>query len=182
MSKKTLNTPIGTLNYTFISGEGRVSLSGVSQYSTQLVLTKQDAEPLLAEIDALWKESRIKKQPKSMGYKTLEDGTIAFSFKTNTEINGKRNKVKVYDAKGKEADFSEIMIGNGTKGRVGATLSVYDQPTGSGITSYLTKIQVIELIEYTGSDEGFEEVSGGYEFKNDFENEPKVAPSTIKRF
>ena len=167
---KTINTPVGTLNYTFISGNGRDNLSGVAQYSTQLVLTADDAEPLLAEIDALWAESAIKKQPKSMGYKTLDDGNIAFNFKTNVEGKFGNTKVKVYDGKGKEADFSEIMVGNGTIGRVGASMAIYDQPSAAGVTLYLNKIQIISLVEYTGGNgEEFGEVAGAYEHQTAFE-------------
>ena len=182
---KAINTPIGTLNYTFINGDGRDNLSGVAQYSTQLVLTEEEALPFIEEINALWASSGIKKQPKSMGYKTQDDGTIAFNFKTNVEINGKRNKVKVFDSKGKEADFSDIMIGNGTRGRVGATMSIYEQPAMAGVTLYLNKIQVIELIEYEGggSDEAFDEVQGGYTHTTAFEvEETPSAPVTIKKF
>ncbi len=183
---KSLNTPIGTLNYTFITGEGRENLSGVAQYSTQIVLTAEEASPILNEINALWATTGIKKDPKSLGYKTLESGEIAFNAKTNVEGKYGRTKVKTFDGKGKEFDIGQTMIGNGTKARLGVTLSIYEQPSGSGVTIYLNKIQIIEMIEYTGGDgEAFEEVSGGYTHTTEFEapaaNEQQAAPA-IKKF
>ena len=179
---KAINTPIGTLNYTFINGDGRDNLSGVAQYSTQLVLSETEAAPLLEEINALWTASGIKKNPKSMGYKTLEDGNIAFNFKTNVENKFGKTKIKVFDARGKEADFSEIMIGNGSRGRVGTTMAIYDQPAQSGVTLYLNKLQIIELLEYTGGDgESFDAVEGGYTHTTAFEAEDTPAP-TIRKF
>jgi len=178
------NSPIGTLNYTFINGNGRDNLSGVAQYSTQLVLTPSEAEPLIAQIEKVWRDSNIKKQPKSMGYKTLDDGNIAFNFKTNVEGKFGKTNVKVYDSKGKEADFSSIMIGNGTQGRVGCAISIYDQPAQSGVTLYLNKLQIIKLEVYEGGGDDFGEVEGGYEFANDFEasNVPDGAPAPLRKF
>ena len=181
----SFNTPIGTLNYTFITGEGRDNLSGVAQYSTQLVLTEEEAKPLLDVINSVWAESGIKKQPKSFGYKTLEDGTLAFNFKTNVDGKFGRTKVKVYDSKGKEADFSNIMIGNGTQGRIGGTAAIYDQPAQSGVTLYLNKIQIIKLEVYEGSGEDFGAVEGGYEFQDEFtasNNDHTDPKPSLKRF
>lgn len=178
---KTLNTPIGELRYTFVTGEGRENLSGVAQYSTQLVLSEEAAAPLIEEIETLWAGSGIKKQPKSFGYKTLDDGNIAFSFKTNVESKFGRNKVDLYDSKGKKFDLGDILIGNGTKGRIGGTLAIYDGKTGSGVTLYLNRIQIIELVEYTGGDSNpFDEVEGGYTHQTEFE--AAVESPAVARF
>lgn len=165
---KALNTPAGTLNYTFITGEGRENLSGVAQYSTQLVLNEKDAAPLIAEIEAVWAASGIKKDPKSMGYKTLDDGDVAFNAKTAVDGKFGRTKVKTYDGKGKEFDLGNTLIGNNTVGKLGITLSTYEQGPNAGVTIYLNKVQIIKLEEYQGGGESFGD-EGGYEARTEFE-------------
>jgi hypothetical protein len=167
MSKIAITTPVGEFQYAFIT-RPRDSLSGVSQYSINVILTPDDAQPLIDTIASLWKDSGIKKNPKSFGYKTLDDGSINFTFKTGAVLkDGSRGSVGVYDSKGAKVDLKDTLIGNGSKGRVKGQAAIYDAQTGSGVTLYLGSIQITKLVKYEGGS-GFDAVEGEYTVGDDF--------------
>ncbi len=168
--KRQITTPVGEFKWAFIT-KSRENLSGVKQYSITLVLTPEEAKPLISEIEVVWKESGIKKPMKSAGYKTNEDGNIEFNFKTNeTFADGTQNKVAVFDAKGRKVDLGDRLIGNGSRGRVKGVAATYEQGPNAGVTLYLNAIQIVKFVEYEGGDT-FDSVAGSPDDFMGFETE-----------
>jgi len=155
-----ITTPRGVFNWVTISGAGKTDLNGRNIYTVDLVLTPEEAEPLLERINTFWEENKPKgaKAPKSTGAKELEDGNIRFQFKTATTYpaSGDPKVIEVYDAKGRRTDLGDKRIGNGTLGRVAGAMAIYDAGVAArGVTLYLDKVQISKLVEYTGGGASF---------------------------
>lgn len=167
-------TPKCSMEWAFISGEGRENLKGIMQYVITAVLTVEQKDELETVLDAFWKENKPKgvKEMKSNGLypqmrktdKTDEDGDPikeptgkwCLNFKTSTTWpDGKPNKVKVYNAKGGEVQLGDKKIGNGTEGRILGAYDIYavkskaGSITNAGITFYLNGVQVSKLVEFS---------------------------------
>ena len=204
-------TPKLPLMWIKIDGEGEESLSGKMQYLASVLMTEEQKDALEAELAAFWKENRPAgaKKMKSNGIsaemrktdETDEDGdpikeptgNYLLQFKTNaTWPDGNRNKIKIFNAKGKPVELGETKIGNGSLGRIDGSYDVYavkdkqGNVTNAGITFFLNGIQVIKLEEYeansvefdaddeedgwTGDDDSFEGTSSVEE------DSPKAGP------
>ena len=171
-AKKNIVSPIGAFRWAFIS-KPRDNLSGVSQYSITVNMTEAEAKPLIDTIMEVWKESGIKKEMKSAGYKTEDDGTISFNFKTNAVFaDGSQNKVGLFDSKGKKVDLGDKLIGNGSTGRVKGVASSYESGANAGVTLYLNSVQIMKFVEYEAGD-SFDALDGdgftGIELDDPFE-------------
>jgi ABC-type oligopeptide transport system substrate-binding subunit len=164
--------------------KSRESLSGVKQYSITAEMSQEDAAPIIKEIEEVFKESGIKKQPKSMGYKTNEEGNIEFSAKTNAFFaDGSANSVPIFDSKGKKVDLGDKLLGNGSEIRVKVTAATYEAGANAGVTLYLNSVQILKFIEYEGM-ESFDAVEGdgftGIELDDPFEVEETA--SVVPKF
>lgn len=152
MSKMNITTPVGTINWAYISGEGKKDLNGNSIYTVDLALSPEDAGPLVDKIDNLWDEHKPKgaKDPKSTGYR-FKDGEFVFTFKTKTTYqSGDPKLIDVYNAKAQKIQL-EDRIGNGSKGCVSGVAAVYDAGVAArGVTMYLNAVQLTHLIKYEG--------------------------------
>ena len=164
MSKINVVTPAGTINWAYISGEGKRDLNGNAIYTVDLVLPPEEAAPLIEKLDELWEENKPKgaKAPKSMGYKE-KDGDIVFTFKTKTVYpSGDPKEIAVYNAKAQKVQLSD-RIGNGSKGCVSGMASVYDAGVAArGVTLYLDAIQLLKLVKYEGG-ASFAQQEGDFE-------------------
>lgn len=173
-AKRNIESPVGEFKWAFIT-KPRENLSGVSQFSITVNMSEDTAQPLIEEIMATWKESGIKKQMKSAGYKTEDDGTISFSFKTNATFgDGSSNHVSVFDSKGKKVDLGDKLMGNGSTGRVKGLAASYESGANAGVTLYLNSVQIMKFVEYEGGD-SFDALEGdgftGMELNDPFEAE-----------
>lgn len=171
-----ITTPRGTLNWVTISGKGKTDLNGRDIYTVDLVLTPEEAAPLLNSIEEFWEDNKPKnaKAPKSNGAKELDDGNYRFVFKTATTYpSGDAKKIDVYDAKGRVTDLGDKRIGNGSVGRVAGAMAIYDAGVAArGVTLYLDKVQISKLLEYTGGSAGFgEDPDGDFDGGNAFDEE-----------
>lgn len=174
-------TPKLPLMWVKIDGEGEEDLQGRMKYLASVLLTEEQKDELEAELNAFWKENRPKgaKVMKSNGIskemrkteETDEDGdpikehtgNYLLQFKTNaTWPDGKRNKIKVFNAKGKPVELGETKIGNGSLGKIAGAYDIYTVKdkqgniTNAGVTFYLNGIQVIKLEQYDASSVEFE--------------------------
>lgn len=174
------NPPVGKLEWVFVNGDGRDQSEkkdgSKMQKTATLVLQKDSAEAkdLIIKIKGAWElykadTAAIKSatQPKSLGYKAIKDADtgadtdmLAFQFKTNSFFpDGKPNKVKVYNAKGKVVDMGETIIGNGSIGVIHGSMGGYTFTGTYGISLYLTAVQVAKLVEGTGADVDAHDIS-----------------------
>jgi len=183
MSTK-IKTPLGTLMYTFITGEGRdQAMPGEAprmQYVCSLLLKKDSAEhkALLKTIDAEWDAYKTTaglkpaQRPKTNGIKVVldketgeETDDLLVTFKTNTKWkDGKQQVIKVFDHKG--ADITQAVhsadwsIGNGSTGIVHGTAQGNGIGGAHKVTLYLTAVQLAKLEKYEGTAIEVDEIGG----------------------
>lgn len=171
MANVRVVTPVGSLYWVKITGNGYDAsiIAGEKQgdeekwkKSACLRLKKDSPEckKLIADINSAWEafkaEKGIKKPPKSLGYKPALDSEgnetdeYEFKFSTNSFYkDGKPNKVIVLNAKGKEVEIGDRLIGNESKGCIHGTIGGYSTAGNVGVSLYLTAIQLTKFIEYT---------------------------------
>jgi len=178
MTNIAINSPIGELEWVTIDGEGKEDLQGVMKYLVTVVLDGEAAEEFKTQADAYWEENKPKgaTKAKTCGYyphkvKNVdaskeagepvydETGKIALQFKTNTKFpNGNAKTVKVFNSKGAEVSLMGKKIGNGSRGRVGGAMGIYNVNKASqGVTLYLNSVQLTKFVEYTGN--SFDDIS-----------------------
>lgn len=183
MSTK-IKTPLGSLLYVFITGEGRdQAMPGEEprmQYVCSLKLKKDSAQhkALLADIDKEWDAYKATaglkpaQKPKTNGIKVIldkdtgeETDEILVTFKTNTKWkDGKQQVVKVFDHKG--ADITQAVhaadwsIGNESTGVIHGTAVGNGIGGAHKVTLYLTAVQIAKLVKYEGTALEVEELEG----------------------
>lgn len=178
MTNIAINSPIGELEWVTIDGEGKEDLQGNKKFTVSVVMERADAEDFIAQADAFWNENKPAgaKKPKTTGYyehkvknveKSKEAGEIVYDltgkivlqFKTNTAFpNGNAKVVKVFNSKGAEISLMGKRIGNGSRGRVGGAMGIYNVNKASqGVTLYLNSVQLTKFVEYTGN--SFDDIS-----------------------
>ncbi len=169
--------------------------SGV--YTTNILLSKEEGEILTQKMIEVRTE-QFKKYGK--GTKVVEipcepyeivneeDGTTTpdpegrYILKANASAyieNGKIGK-RIMIINAKKQPVKNIAIGEGTIARLGVTLSGYSVAGKTGVSVKLGLVQIIELVEYSGSfsldsfdvEEGFDGVG------EDFIDEPQTTSST----
>lgn len=135
------------------------------------------AQAFLDSIDAFWAQFKPKSvsNPKSTGTYPhtvdsgekdengdriyTETGKVQVVLKTGIAYtDGSPKVIKVFNAKGAEVNLMNKKIGNGSRGRVGGVMAIYElrNPKGkimdAGITFYLNSVQLSKFVEFTGGD------------------------------
>lgn len=165
---ENVTTPVGNLEWVFITGEGKEDLQGNPTYTVSLVLEGDQAKVLEEQINDFWEANRPKgiSEPKSLGFyahtakdaegEKVETGKTAFVFKTGTTFpNGNPKVIKVFNAKGAEVSLGDKKIGNESRGRVQGAMGIYEvQQKGrtlqAGVTLYLNGLQLTKFVEFVG--------------------------------
>lgn len=181
-------TPVGSLNYVQISGQGKQNYNEDGYvYVATVHLTGDKAEALKAKLDDVLGEIAKGENLKSRGYRELmedEDGIYtptsntkerdanakptgitAFTFSTATTFSdGKPKKISVYNSavpKPQKINLGDKKIGNGSEGAISGNLKRYKKGKDVGVSLFLNSVQLVKFVEYT-EDAGFEGVEGGY--------------------
>ncbi len=160
---KPFFSPVGELQWVFITGKGKNDLNGNPRFVASIILpTDSEAcKDFITEIESYWDENKPKgtKKPKSLGFKHLEDdnqeltGFTSFNFWTGISYqDGNEKVIPVSNAKGAEIALGEKKIGNGSRGRIAGAMDIYDQGSAvtRGVTLYLNGIQLTKFVEYKG--------------------------------
>ena len=164
---EALTTPLGTLEWIFITGMGKENYNRDGhEYTSDIILDGDKAEALKTQItDFFHAEFGAKANPKSLGFKEQEDGSTRFSFKTKTtKRDGSARKIIVGDSKGKPMDLGDRKISNGSTGVIHGALGTYVNGQSKGVSLFLNKVQLLNFIPYEG-DGAMEDLGGdgGYE-------------------
>ena len=157
------HTPVGELQWIFITGKGKKDLNDNDRFVASVVLDDDSdaCQALKSDIDSFWNDNKPKgaKQPKSTGYKAEVDpegnetGRTSFNFWTGTEFpDGRAKVIKVFNAKGAEVALGDRKIGNGSIGRIGGAMGIYSNGPNKGVTLYLNSLQLKKFVEFTGGD------------------------------
>jgi hypothetical protein len=162
MEAQNIVTPIGDLDWVFITGQGKKDPQGKDRFSATLTLDtdSESCNALKEMINEFWDENKPAKakKPKSLGFRDLEDddgeatGKTAFTFWSGTQYPGGDPKViKVFNAKGAEVSLGSKRIGNGSRGRINGAIGIYDQGVAAmGATLYLNGVQLVKFKPYEG--------------------------------
>lgn len=158
---QNVQTPVGDLEWVFITGKGKKDLNDNDRFVASLVVPT-DSDECIAfkeQIEEYWAENKPKgAKLKSLGFKELEDengkttGRTSFNFWTGIVFpTGDPKKVKVFNAKGAEVSLGDKKIGNGSKGRIKGAMGIYDNgPAARGVTLYLNGIQLTKFVPFEG--------------------------------
>lgn len=160
------------------------------EYSMKLVIREDKAEKLMEFLDAEASNAynkAVKANPKKKAKITKrtpyeveynedgdETGNIEFKFKMKARVELKdgtsfTQKPAVFDAKGKPIT-EDVNIGSGSIMKAGFELVPYFMASTNeaSVSLRLKSAQLIDLVEYTGTDNPFEEEEG-YSFDEDEE-------------
>ena len=154
MAKPNFVSPKGTAAYAWLTKpDTKFNPDGV--FKTSLVVSAKEAQPFIEAIkEAYVGELGAKKLSKAnLSHDVNEDGTVTFKFKS-------KSKPKLFDSKGKPIT-GDIAVGNGSVIKVAGGFGPYDKGANTGCTLYLNSVQVIDLVEWTGSST-FGEEEGGF--------------------
>ena len=158
---ENITSPVGELQWIFITGKGKKDLQGNDRFVASLVLPtdSDECKAFTGEINDFWEENKPKGgKVKSLGFKETEDengkptGFTSFNFWTGTQYPDESDKVvKTFTAKGAEVTLGSKKIGNGSRGRIKGAMAIYDQGVAArGVTLYLNGIQLTKFIEFKG--------------------------------
>tara|TARA_B100000963_G_C22525700_1_gene625196 strand:- start:496 stop:1098 length:603 start_codon:yes stop_codon:yes gene_type:complete len=169
-------TDIGIARYPWLNYPDD-QYSNPGEYKLGLILTKEQAAPLIKKIeDTVAKAKELGKgkkvSPNNLPYKDeLDDqeqptGNFIFNFKQKSKINMKDGsqvdiKPVVVDSKGRKLTNEQIW--GGTKCKVSALLIPYLAGSNYGCTMRLRAVQIIELVSGKDGDmgsHGFKEEKG----------------------
>lgn len=193
-------TPKGIAKYPRLTEpDTKFNKSGV--FSTKLILSAEDAAPLMEVIDKEIEKAYTEKvdKLKADGKAALakkakradppylavcddegnETGEVEFSFKMNHQFTKKDGTVEkrtplLFDAKGHKIQ-GKTSVWGGSEIKVAYQLVPFDSPVaGTGVSARLNAVQIIKLVSGTGgtaSSFGFGEEEG-YEASEDEEDAP----------
>ena len=155
----------GEIRWAYLNGQGSLNDMGDApryEYKATVVLPKEKAAPFIKQLKAFWEEYAGKgAKYKSLGFKEEEDGTVSFTFKTNTSFKQKDGSekptvIRIFRANGQEITDSfhaaEKKAANGSEGVVHGVAAVYDRNAAArGLTLYLSAVQFTKFQEYKGA-------------------------------
>ena len=148
-------TPKGIAQYPWLS-KPDTKFNEEGEYKVNLVLTKEDAAPIIEQINAAFSENLKEEVKKNDGKPT---GNVIIKFKSKALY-----PPAIFDAKGDVMKDSNIW--GGSEIRVNGSIApYYVKLIGAGVALRLRAVQVIQYVEGgTGSADrfGFEEVDGGF--------------------
>lgn len=158
-------SPKGTAGYPKLTRpDTKFNAEGV--YSTSLVMDEKTAKPFVELIEQAYvDEFGPKVVAKANWPYKEEEGQYTFKFKS-------KQKPKLFDAKGtaiKSAD--ELNVGSGSVMKVQGAISCRAVLGKNYATLYMNAVQIIDLVEYSGSP--FDSEEGGFTV----EDEPTVDAS-----
>lgn len=161
MSKQNFVSPKGTAAYAWLT-KADTKFNPDGTFKTSLVVKAgKEADAFIEAIkNAYVEELGTKKLAKAnLSHEVNEEeGTVTFKFKSQM-------KPKLFDAKGRPVT-KDVSVGNGSVIKVSGAFGPYDKGANCGCTLYLNQVQIIDLVEWTGSS-AFGEEEGGFSVEDD---------------
>lgn len=183
IDKLRLTTPKATFRYPkLIEPETKFSPEG--HYKVTAVIPAEEAGDLANQLDTLFEahKASLKAQAPNQKFKAIDpsfgfedvDGKPCFTISVKMKAKGMDREGRawsaapaLFDAAGEPVKHREALRGmwSGTTGRVSFEACPFYQPAiGAGITLRLKAVQIIDLVESSGSANsfGFQEEAGGW--------------------
>lgn len=172
MADKYFVSPKGVAGYTWLTkADTKFNPEGV--FKTDLTVSEKAAAPFIEAIkEAYVEELGTKKLAAAkLSYKTNEDGTVTFKFKT-------KKKPKLVDSKGLPIT-KDINVGAGSELKIKGALNAYNTGANHGVSLYINEVMVVKLVEFGGGASGGwgDAEEGGFEFKDDGTEAEAPAPT-----
>lgn len=150
-------TNVGRAKYPHLNKPDTAFNTDNPKYKTELVMSQDDAKPLVAKIKEAAAEEFGAKKNIRLPY-TVDEETGEVSFKVQS-----RYQPKFYDTKGQVIAPNALPnIGGGSQLRGGGILNLYTVTGTSGVGLMLDKIQVVEVVGFGGDETGFDEIEGSF--------------------
>jgi len=93
---------------------------------------------------------------------------VSFKMYASSTKDGvtKKREPRFFDAKGAKLPISKLpKLSGGSELKIEYSISGYNTPKGTGITLYLTNVQVIKAVEYSGGGSKFGDEGEGFSVK-----------------
>jgi hypothetical protein len=175
-------TPLAEAMWPFVTKPASKYQSKDQEYKITVLMdpNKPEHKTFLGQLKTLWEECGKEKKcpggkPKHFPAKrhlSKEDGSDTGLFEV-TFKTGTKYPPRVFDAQGNKVT-GDLNIGNGSQVRVAGSYSFYGpELNGGGVKLYLSAVQVVELVEWTGgtaADYGFG-IENGFNVEAPFQNE-----------
>lgn len=164
MSKKIpFKTAKGIARYPHITEKDTGHQYSSGKYDTQIILSKEDAAPLVKQLQDLLKEEMPKLKDPKVPYKIDDEGNYVFKAKSEYQP-------VLIDARGKTMEKvpAGLRIRGGSTIRIAGAVNVYDK----GVSLWLNQVQIINLASGEVAFEADDE--GGFS-ADDFADEPEAA-------
>lgn len=198
-NKMNVSSPIGTLMYVMVTGQGKENFEGDGyDYQACVDVPEKEADAFIDQIEDFIEENAPKNGERAGKFfrtseddDTIDDGLVRFTFKTQTEFTDRKGNVKdtevgILDASGMRVKLPEgKLIGNGSTGRAIGTVVIWERgnrkKTEFGASLYLNKVQIKDFVPYEG--ETVDAIEGGSfnGFDNELEEDTGAEESTPSR-
>ena len=164
-------TPAGHAKYPHLNTPDTAFDTDNPKYKTEILMSEDEAAPLVAQIKAAAQEA-FGVNAKFRMPVTKDEETGQVSIKAQSKY-----QPKFYDAQGQVITPTALpKIGGGSTVKMGGVLNLYTVSGSKGVSLMLDKVQVIDVVNgFGGDDGGFEAVDGGSFTVDHFE---EVTPST----
>jgi len=150
-------TPAGNAKYPHLNSPDTAFDTDNPKYKTEILMSEDEAAPLIAQIKAAAAEAFGANANYRMPV-TKDEETGQVSIKAQSKY-----QPKFYDAQGQVIVPSALpKIGGGSTVKMGGVLNLYTVSGSKGVKMMLDKVQVIDVVNgFGGDDGGFEAVDGG---------------------
>lgn len=195
-AKINVQSPIGTLMYVMVTGQGKENFEGTGyDYQCCVDVPEKEADQFIDLIEDFVEDNAPKNAERAGSfYRTSEDddtidaGMIRFTFKTQIEFTDKKGNIKdtevaILDAAGQKVKLPEgKLIGNGSTGRAIGTAVIWERGNRKkaefGVSLYLNKVQIKDFVPYEG--ETVDAIEGGSfnGFADDLQPDANDAPES----
>lgn len=147
-------TPKGAASYPKLT-KPDTKFKAEGEYTTGLILNEKDGKAFLETLKEAAVEELGNKAAQSAIYPVKEEeGGMVFKFKS-------KNKPKLYDSHGKPIKATDdLNVGSGSVLKVAGAVAFPKVQGKQYVSLYLNQVQVIELVEFSGSPFGDE--GGGF--------------------
>ena len=161
----TFTTPKGIAAYPWLSRPD-TKFSEEGEYKVNLILPKEDAKPIIEQINGVFAEN-VKEETKKNKGKEIKTANPPYMDELDDE-----DKPAIFDSKGTVMIESNIWAGSEIRVN-GSIAPYYTSMIGAGVALRLRAVQVIQYVEGSqGADRfGFEEEAGFVQ------EAPKVEPT-----
>ena len=155
MAKPRFNTPLGRAKYPHLNTPDTALDSVSPKFKVEIVLSAEDAAPLVKEIKAQAEAIHGKSPCKLPILKDEETGEVCIKVQSKYQPT-------FIDSTGAVMDENKLpKIGAGSEIRAGGTMNIYEVSGKKGVALMVSTIQIASIVASTSDTSGFGALDGG---------------------